>query len=205
LAQNQTQIQGNDIRSYHAKLYAVLHSFTTAGPQPCNVMLPLGPNGAICIDFITCILFVIQDMQEGDASCGQNGSHTMGIQRHCRACNVSAAQLDYLRAVGTFLVAADMACITHNPDQMVRTQWSQNFLNNAFDYVPIADPVRGIFGATPVETLHAFSKRSIEKETFYGSAKRACPREGSIIIAGGASSPITLPDISQSLPCNRFQ
>ena len=109
LAQNQTQIQGNDIRSYHAKLYAVLHSFTTAGPQPCNVMLPLGPNGAICIDFITCILFVIQDMQEGDALFGQNGSHTMGIQHYCRACNVSAAQLDlnkYASPVGraTYMV-----------------------------------------------------------------------------------------------------
>ena len=66
-AQNQTQIQGNNIRNYHAELYAVLHSFTTAGPRLRNIMLPLGPKGAICVDIITCILFVIQDMQEGDA------------------------------------------------------------------------------------------------------------------------------------------
>jgi hypothetical protein len=129
-------------------------------------MLPLGPNGAICIDFITCILFVIQDMQEGDALFGQNGSHTMGIQHYCRACNVSAAQLDYLRAVGTFLVAADMACITHNPDQMVRTQWSQNFLNNAFDYVPIADPVRGILAPLLWKRFMRFANDRLRRKPF---------------------------------------
>jgi hypothetical protein len=32
--------------------------------------------------------------------------------------------------------------------------------------VPIADPVRGIFGATPVETMHGFRKGLIEMVTF---------------------------------------
>jgi Plavaka transposase len=165
-AQNQTQIQGNNIRNYHAELYAVLNSFTTSEPRLRNVILPLGPNGAICVDIITCILFVIQDMQEGDALCGRYGSHTTGIQRHCRACNVTAEELDNPHAQCSFLIASDMARISHNPDQKVRTPWSQHYLNNAFDYVPMADPVRGIFGATPVETLHAFRKGLIEKVTF---------------------------------------
>ena len=115
---------------------------------------------------ITCILFVIQDMQEGDALCGRYGLHTAGIQRHCRACNVTAEELDNPHAQCSFLIAADMARISHNPDQKVRTPWSQHYLNNALDYVPMADPVRGIFGATPVETLHAFRKGLIEKVTF---------------------------------------
>ena len=51
-AQNQTQIQVNNIRNYHAKLYAVLHLFTTAGPQLCKAVLPLGPNDALCVDII---------------------------------------------------------------------------------------------------------------------------------------------------------
>ena len=128
-------------------------------------MHPLGPNGAICVDIITCILFLIQDMQEGDALRGRYGLHTTGIQCHCRACNVSAAQLYYPKAVCTSLVAADMACISCNPNQMVRTQWSQHFLNNAFDYVPMADPACGIFGAIPMTTLHGFCKGLIEKVT----------------------------------------
>ena len=108
-AQNQTQTQGNNIRNYHAELYAVLHLFTIAGPQLCNIMLRLGPKGAICVDIITCILFVILDMQEGDALCGPYCLHTTGIQCHCCACNVSAAQLDNPNAICTFLVAANMA------------------------------------------------------------------------------------------------
>ena len=30
----------------------------------------------------------------------------------------------------------------------------------------LADPVHGIFGATPVQTMHAFRKGMIEMETF---------------------------------------
>ena len=33
-------------------------------------------------------------------------------------------------------------------------------------HVPLADPIRGIFGATPVETMHAFRKGVIEVVTF---------------------------------------
>jgi hypothetical protein len=39
-------------------------------------------------------------------------------------------------------------------------------LYNAFNHVPLADPIRGIFGATPVETMHAFCKGVIEVVTF---------------------------------------
>ena len=164
-AQNQTQSQGNNIRNYHAELYTVLQSVTMAGPQLRDVMLPLGPTGSMCVDVVTCILFVIQDMQEGDALCGRFGTHTIGIQRHCRACDVSTKQLDYPNAACSFLLAADMALIAHNDDKAVRTRWSQHFLNNVFDHVPLADPVRGIYGATPMETLHAFRKGLIEKVT----------------------------------------
>ena len=100
-------------------------------------MLPLGLNGAICIDVITCILFVIQDMPEGDTLCGRYGLHTTGIQWQCRACNVTAEELDNPHAVCTFLVPADMARISHNPEQKVRMPWLQHYLNNAFDYVPM--------------------------------------------------------------------
>lgn len=79
-AQNQTQRQGDNICNYHADLYTVLQSFTMAGNHLRDVMLPLGPTGSMCVDVITCILFVIKDMQEGDALCGRFGKHTTGIQ-----------------------------------------------------------------------------------------------------------------------------
>jgi hypothetical protein len=61
--------QDDSIRNYHAQLHAVLSSFT-AGPHLTNVLLPIGPSGMMKVDVITRILFVIQDMQEGDRLCG---------------------------------------------------------------------------------------------------------------------------------------
>ena len=66
-AQNQTFKLGDNIRNYHAQLQIVLSSFRTSSSRLRNVQLPLGPTGSIHVDIVTCILFVIQDMQEGDA------------------------------------------------------------------------------------------------------------------------------------------
>ena len=59
-----------------------------------------------------------------------------------------------------------MHVIATSEDADLQKQYSQHYLNNAFRYIPLADPIRGIFGATPVETLHAFRKGLIEKVTF---------------------------------------
>ena len=59
-----------------------------------------------------------------------------------------------------------MAQIANSLDDSICQQWSQHYLNNAYDYVPMADPVRGIFGATPVETMSALRKGIIELVTF---------------------------------------
>ena len=70
-AQNKTKSQGDNVRDYHAQLYKVLESFTSAGPKLCIVTLPIGPTGSMCVDIVTCILCAIQDMQEGDLLCGR--------------------------------------------------------------------------------------------------------------------------------------
>ena len=164
-AQNKMNKLGNNMRNYHAELYAVLQPFTTAGPCLKNVLLPIGPNGTMRVDVVTCILFIIQDMQEGDSLCGRYGTHGVGIQRHCRGCNVNHEDLDNPNVKCSYLLASNMAAIATNNDLSIRQQWSQHYLNNAFDHVPLADPVRGIFGATPIETMHAFRKGLIETVT----------------------------------------
>lgn len=165
-AQNKVNKPGDNIRNYHDQLAAVLQSFTQAGPQLCDVELPIGPLGSMRVDIVTCILFVIQDMQEGDSLCGRFGTHGLGIQRHCRACNVTEAKLDNPVKSCSFLLAADMALIAGSDNLALRTKWSQHRIpRNVFDHVPMADPIRGIFGATPVETLHAFRKGMIEMVT----------------------------------------
>ena len=93
-------------------------------------------------------------------------THGSGIQRHSHACNVDHAYLDNLDVKCSFLVANQVASIPRNPNQALCKRWSQHRFNNAFDYVPMADPDRGIYGATPIETMHAFRKGIIEMVTF---------------------------------------
>jgi hypothetical protein len=166
-AQNQSsRKQGHNVRNFHAQLYEVLRSFSTAGPQLRNVTQPIRPNGRMQVDVITCILFVIQDMQEGDMLCSCNGTHGPGIQRHSRACDVDHTNLDNPDVNCRVLVVAQIASIARNSNQALRKRWSQHRLNNVFDYVPMADPIRGVYGATPIETMHAFCKGMIEMVTF---------------------------------------
>ena len=136
LAQNKMNKLGNNMRNCHAELYAVLQPFTTAGPRLRNVLLPIGPNGSpMRVDIVTCcILFIIQDMQEGDSLCGRYDTHGVGIQRHCRGCNVNHEDLDNLNVMCSCLLATNMAAIASNNDLSIRQQWSQHYLNNAFDH-----------------------------------------------------------------------
>ena len=126
-AQNQTSMKkGNNVRNYHSQLYTVLSSFTTAGPQLTNVQLPIGPTGMMRVDVITCILFVIQDIQEGDMLCGRYGSHGSGIQRHSRACDVTHADLDNHNVQCSYLVAHQVAAVARNLNPPIRKRWSQH-------------------------------------------------------------------------------
>ncbi len=68
------QAQGDNLRKYHAQLHVVLQTFTTANDRLKNVTLPIGPTGQVTVDIKTCILFIIQDMQEGDMLCGRFGN-----------------------------------------------------------------------------------------------------------------------------------
>ncbi len=107
------------------------------------------------MDIGTCILFLTQDMQEGDALNARYGPHTQQIQRHCRSCNVRYAQLDCPnRTCWYVFAAAPTSMIAASNDNVLRSKWSQHQVHNAFDHVALADPVRGIFGATPVEIMH---------------------------------------------------
>ena len=166
-AQNQILKPGDNIRNYHAQLSAVLSSFCKADARLLNIKLPIGPHGVMNVDIITCLLFVIQDMQEGDSLCGRYGPHTPQIQRHCRSCNVLYNHLDLPKKQCRYLYAAPMAMIANSDDTELRTKWSQHNLNNAFDSIMFADSERGIFGATPVETMHAYRKGLIEYVTYF--------------------------------------
>ena len=164
-AQNAIKKQGDNMRNYHQELEAVLTTFRESGPRLKGIILPIGSQGFIRVDIVTCVLFIIQDMQEGDQLCGRYGPHGPSIHRHSRSCNVSFQDLGNWKTKCSYLVASEMHQISQS-DQATRTQWSQHQVNNAFNSIVFADPVRGIFGATPVETMHAFRKGILEHVTY---------------------------------------
>ena len=69
-AENQVQRQGILIQNYHAEIVGALESFRECGQRLRGVVLPIGPSCCLRIDIVTCLLFVTQDMKEGDMLCG---------------------------------------------------------------------------------------------------------------------------------------
>ncbi len=132
------------------------------------------------MDVKTCILFIIQGMQEGDMLCGRFGPHMPQIQRHCRACTVKYACLDDPNALCHYLSAFEMRQIYQSNNEMLRKSYSQHQLINVFNSVPLADPQCGIFGATPTETMHAYRKRMMEVVTLFVLKNVPAPKKAAL-------------------------
>ena len=122
LAQKQILPQGNNLRTHHAQLQVVLQTLKTANDHSKNGTLPIGPTGQMIVDVKTCILFVIQDMQEGDMLCGCHGTHKSKVQRLCRACNVNYDDLDKLTDPCRNVYAGPMAQTASCPNDALRQQ-----------------------------------------------------------------------------------
>ena len=141
--------------------------FHSANNCLCTITLPHGPYKSIAVDIVICIIFVIQDVQEGDMLCGEYGPHTPFIQRHCCSCDVSYEELDDPEINCRYLLSCNMDWIAQGNNKELQTRWLQHKLDNTFYHMPLAaDTERGIFGATPVETMHAYRKDIIERVTF---------------------------------------
>jgi hypothetical protein len=135
-AQNQVQHQGNSINNYHTELGGAHESFRECGPHLCGVVLPIGPSCYLRVDIVTCLPFVIQDMQEGDMLCaGCFGTHTSGVQCHCQLYDVQYNHLDDCEIRCIFVEAFDMTHLAERSDLATRTQWSEHQLRNAFDCI----------------------------------------------------------------------
>jgi hypothetical protein len=69
-AQNQTFKLGDNIQKLSRATASCAFFISNIILASTNVQLPLGLTGSMNEDIVTCILFVIQDMQEGYALCG---------------------------------------------------------------------------------------------------------------------------------------
>jgi hypothetical protein len=115
-AQNQTKLQGDNIRNFHAQLSQLLHSFRTSESRLRGVTLPMGPTGIIFFDSVLCILYVIQDMQKSNMLCGRYGPHTPQIQRQLCLCNVDYKGLACHNRKCKYLFADPMHSIAQSND-----------------------------------------------------------------------------------------
>jgi hypothetical protein len=55
-------------------------------------------------------------------------------------------------------MGSDMDVIARSNDDDRKKQWSQHKFDIASEHIAFADPERGIFEASPVETMHASRK-----------------------------------------------
>lgn len=155
--------KGEAMRGYHAKLSAIFESYLTADDRLKNVTIPIGPTGSITCDLVVVFLYSIQDMDEGDKMCGRYKGHNKGIQRHCRACDIPFNEMDNPEAKCRFVTAGEIRRVASSGNEELQKRYSIHQHINAFDRVPMADPIYGIHGATPSEPMHCVRKGIIER------------------------------------------
>jgi hypothetical protein len=80
-------------------------------PPLHGVVLPIGSSCCLPVDIVTCLLFVIQDMHEGDMLCACFGIHASGVQHHCQLSDVQYNHLD----------ASDMTQITISSHHLLKS------------------------------------------------------------------------------------
>jgi hypothetical protein len=119
----------------------VLHSFRTSNSRLCRGTLPMGPIGVIIVDIVPCILYVIQDLQEGNNMlCGRYGLHTPHIKCQSHSCNMDFNGLACHNRWCKYLYAAPMHSISQSDVLAILQHWSQHGLDNAFQHVEMTDP-----------------------------------------------------------------
>ena len=88
-AEKKTYKQGQSLRDYHKQLDKLFETYRDCPRVLENIQIPIGPNGSTVVDLIMPMLYIIQDMEEGDKLCGRFGTHQKQVKRHNRACNVN--------------------------------------------------------------------------------------------------------------------
>ena len=108
-AQNQRNKQGVNTHNYPAELCVVLEIFRSANNQLFH-----SDRGDIAVDIVTCLLFVMQDMQEGEMLSCQNDPHTPSMKWHWHSCDVSYEELDNPEVKCSYLLSCNMDLIAQS-------------------------------------------------------------------------------------------
>ena len=105
---------------------------------------------------IPVIQYIIGDCKGNDLLCGRMSGHSLKMKGACRDCFISPESLDYLpkdneNLVCTFIQKENL----EGKDSAYLKSKSFLDVHNAFSHLSFGGCKRGIWGATPVEILHA--------------------------------------------------
>ena len=145
---------GDRVRLYHKQLDIVMETFATCEQRLKGIDLPIGPNGSIKVDIICPLMFVITDNEEADKLAGRFESHTSGVQRRCRSCDVKNDELDNPDVICQRYDWEFLDKVAQSDDKELRQRYSQKQVDNAFNRIHMALPLYGIVGSTPPDNVH---------------------------------------------------
>jgi hypothetical protein len=164
-------------RDYHACLSKLLESFIAS--QTKGILFPLRIGDQVkMVKLKIPLAFVVNDAKSADMLCGRYGSYSHGCI--CRSCLVSFEESSNTNHRLRFRTKNVIQELQHralgpipeddddqqHPSSAVREEaaklrlkeMSCHLLRNAFDNVCFGGDPRGIYGATPIDLMHAFNE-----------------------------------------------
>ena len=153
---------GEALQIYHQQLDAILETYATASARLQNVRLPIGPMGQTVVDLVCPLMFIICDNEEADKLAGHYSSRTAGIQRPCRLCNVTFADLDDPDCEFTYTTWNDVCVACDGDNDQLKTLSIHN-IDNALSQLAPTISSRGLLGCLLPDTLHCLSKGPAER------------------------------------------
>jgi hypothetical protein len=157
-ATNKITPQGDNQRNYHQQLAVLLQRIkseqngTTKLLQNITIFMN---NQQVIVDIIYPILFIIADTPAADTMCGWFNSYQLQIGHLHKACNVSPHDADKPNHQCAWLTKEQLMHSSCQEAKQAHQPLSMHYHpNHAFQHLEIGCDVNGVFGATPMDTMH---------------------------------------------------
>ena len=127
-----------------------------------NVQLIFGNKAAIR-DVKVPVLYLMNDAKEGDIFYNRMLSHHPSSNRHCRTCDIQFDNLNDPEVACALMQATTINNMMDNDNIDGLQALTMYKVDNAFRRVEFCDPIHNIYGAQPVDILHAFQSGPLKQ------------------------------------------
>jgi hypothetical protein len=148
-------VRDEKAQDYHDMMKHIFYEFKSIHDEG-GLSLDLNIDGKVTsCRAVPVIQFIIGDCKGNDLLCGRMGGHHLHMKGLCRDCDISPMEGDDT-AIGTPLKCNWHTIETiHNKSAEEKADLSFLPIRNAFVELPFGGCLRSIWGATPLEVLHA--------------------------------------------------